>query len=58
MEHCPICESFKSESHSLCGCGYNFERNEITDSYKIHEYLINKKCKGLERRCKINKTYL
>jgi hypothetical protein len=40
MEHCPICGTFKSESYSLCGCGYNFERNEITDSYKIHEYLI------------------
>ena len=40
MEHCPICGTFKSESHSLCGCGYNFEKNEITDSYKIREYLI------------------
>ena len=40
MEYCPICETFKSESHSLCDCGYNFERNEITDSDKIRKYFI------------------
>ena len=40
MEQCPICGSFKSESHSLCDCGYNFERNEITDSDKIRKYFI------------------
>ena len=40
MDQCPICGRLKSESHSLCDCGYNFERNEITDSDKIHKYFI------------------
>jgi len=38
MEYCPICKSVKSDSDSLCQCGYDFGKQEITNPERIKEY--------------------
>ncbi|MFH1350482.1 MAG: hypothetical protein ABII26_06045 [Pseudomonadota bacterium] len=39
MEQCPVCKSTKSDSTSMCTCGFDFEKKEIVDREKIRAYL-------------------
>lgn len=42
-EGCPICESNKYASRDLCHCGYDFEKEEITDFNRIQGYYTSVK---------------